>query len=295
MHKTKFNELVLNITITPKSPLLVKAGGAQVNPALPDMQFVRTFHYEKGETIYIPGSSLKGVFRSYVERILRTLSSDQSKTACEITGENNCTKKIVDLMNERELKSWEIYQESCRVCKLFGNGKLKSRISFLDAYPEGELKTEVRYSVAISRLLQGVAAGPFEMETVVDGAFKTEIIITNFECWHLGLVALAFNGLNSGLVNIGFGKNKGFGRVELKVNKITLSASKETPRNEIWGVGRFTSREEAEQYGFNFNDVLRIETAPKECADILYRRVYDKEAWAEIAEKSIRILKEVLR
>jgi len=72
MHKTRFNTLSLAYTITPKSPLLIKSGGLASDPSLPDMQFVRTFIVGKGETLYLPGTSLKGVFRGYVERVLRT-------------------------------------------------------------------------------------------------------------------------------------------------------------------------------------------------------------------------------
>ena len=44
MHKTRYNALRLTLAISPRGPLLIKAGGVSANPSLPDMQFVRTVH-----------------------------------------------------------------------------------------------------------------------------------------------------------------------------------------------------------------------------------------------------------
>jgi len=55
MHKRFWNRLRLEFTLTPRSPLLVKSGTLSPNPALPDMQFVRTLN-SGAEMVYIPGS-----------------------------------------------------------------------------------------------------------------------------------------------------------------------------------------------------------------------------------------------
>lgn len=303
MHKTKYNSLGLEISITPKSPLLVKAGGISANPSLPDMQFVRTFITGKGETVYIPGSSLKGVVRSYVEKILRTKKGDSLNGSCNLFEKGkSCPDKIDKIEKElnkkekREIQSCEIYKESCRACKIFGNTKLKSRASFLDAYPEGDVKTETRYGVAISRLTHAVAAGPFDMEVLVAGKFGTKLHLENFEIWQLGLFALAIQGLNDGLVRVGFGKNRGFGEVEAKVEKIELSFSKTLQKNEIWGIGKFAG-EEGKNYGFEENDVITIKPEPsKEYEETLYtKREYQVRDWDEISSSAISALRKVLK
>jgi CRISPR-associated RAMP protein (TIGR02581 family) len=298
MHKAKYNSLELEFSITPKSPLLVKSGGISINPSLPDMQFVRTFIVGKGETVYIPGASLKGVIRSYVEKILRTKKGESKEGACEITGDNSCTKKIEDIekRENRILSSSEVYNKSCRACKIFGNGKLKSRVSFLDAYPEGNVKSETRYGVAISRLTQAVAHGPFEMEVVVDGKFITKLHLENFEIWQLGSIALALQGLNEGLVRVGFGKNRGFGEVNTRVEKIIFSFSKTLPKNEVWGIGKLVINE-IKKYELINNDVLPLKVEPiKESYEALYiRREYKPESWSEISTSAISILEGVLK
>lgn len=294
MHKVQLNGLELELELSLKSPLLIKSGGISPNPSLPDMQFVRTFISGKGEAVYMPGSSLKGVVRNYVEKILRTISLTLGREAVEwacnlFEKDKACVSKIKD-----EAKPSVIYKDSCRACKIFGNTKLKGRLSILDAYPQGEVKTEIRHGVAISRMTHAVAQGPFDMEVAVEGRFKTKFILTNFEAWNIGLLVLALRDMNEGIVKVGFGKNRGFGEVEAKVEKAIFSFAGDTPEKEIWGVGKMSIEE---SYGFNKNDAFKIDVEPsKESKDILgVKRAYDTERWKSIRESSIANLKEALK
>jgi len=299
MHRKKYNSMELKITLTPRSPILIKSGGISPNPSLPDMQFVRT-SINGIETIYIPGSSLKGVFRSYAEKIIRTKKGETG--ACNITSGDSCPEKTlkekereIKEKEDRKLYSNEIYKYSCKVCKVFGNTRLKGRIYFADAYPKNQVKTETRYGVAISRLTHAVAQGPFEMEVVISGDFKSKIYLENFEIWQLGLLALVLKGLNSGLVRIGFGKNRGFGEVEVKVDKVSFMFSKKIPEGEIWGVGKFANDAEREMYGFKQDDLIRVETSPTEVDEVIFvRRDYNSKGWEVIANRAISYLGEVL-
>lgn len=287
MHKERQNFFELEFQLTPKSPLLVKAGGISPNPSLPDMQFVRTF-ITGVETIYIPGSSLKGIFRSYVEKVLRT--KKENKGACDLF-EKPCASEIDD----KELSN-EKYRKSCMACKIFGSTKLKSRVSVTDAYPPEEIETETRYGVAISRLTHAVAQGPFEMEAAVSGNFKSKIYLENFELWQLGALALAIKGLNDGLIRVGFGKNRGFGEVAIDIDNIMFTFASELPKNEIRGVGEFVSEDDQKKYGFFSKDTIQIKAMPgKEEDEIIYKkREYPSDAWEEISDKAISKLKEAL-
>jgi CRISPR-associated RAMP protein (TIGR02581 family) len=297
MHRVQLNSLELELELSLKSPLLIKSGGISPNPSLPDMQFVRTFISGKGEIVYIPGSSLKGVIRSHVERVLRTLSEIHNKEtlkwACNLFEKDKaCVSKIKD-----EARPFEIYRDSCRACKIFGNTKLKGRISILDSYPNGNVKTEIRHGVAISRLTHAVAQGPFDIEVAVEGIFKTKFILTNFEAWSIGLLAIALRDINEGMVKVGFGKNRGFGEVEAKVQKATFGFAGNTPKNEIWGIGKMSSENNLDEYGLNKDDLFDVNTEPKEeSKDILgVKRIYDFEGWEAIGEASITYLREALK
>jgi CRISPR-associated protein Csm3 len=286
MHKRRWNALKLELVIEPRAPLLIKSGIASPNPSLPDMQFVRTMT-PQGETVFIPGSSLKGTFRSFTEKVLRTVNSDW---ACEPfpSSPSYCGRRLGSEDNPAI-----IYKRSCRACKIYGNTRLRGRLSFTDAFPDGEVKTETRYGVAISRLTNAVAVGPFDIEVLVQGKFKTSLVLENFEVWQLGLVALTLQALNEGLVKIGFGKNRGFGEVNVSVTQAVLEMAKRSPhsRDTIWGAGAFVSEEERSAYGLSPDDKLEdLPEAEESDLGIFIRRVYGSGAWQSIAEKAIASL-----
>jgi CRISPR-associated RAMP protein (TIGR02581 family) len=286
MHKRRWNALKLELVIEPRAPLLIKSGAASPNPSLPDMQFVRTMT-PHGETVFIPGSSLKGTFRSFTEKVLRTVNPDW---ACEPfpSSSNYCGRRLSE-----EDNTAEVYRLSCRACKVYGNTRLRGRLSFTDAFPDGEVKTETRYGVAISRLTNAVAVGPFDIEVLVQGKFKTSLVLENFEVWQLGLVALTLQALNDGLVKVGFGKNRGFGEVTALVTQATVEMAKrpEPSRQSIWGAGAFVSEDEQRAYGLSSPDKLEgLPEAQETVLGILIRRVYDQASWPRLAEKAIASL-----
>ena len=96
MHKRRFNEMTLRLTIRPRGPMLIKSGQeAGADPTLLDMNFVRAQHPAGGgQTVYLPGSSLKGVMRAYAEKIARTLGEGvvhETPLACNPLGKGLST------------------------------------------------------------------------------------------------------------------------------------------------------------------------------------------------------------
>lgn len=290
MHKRRWNALKLELVIEPRAPLLIKSGLASPNPSLPDMQFVRTMT-PQGETVFIPGSSLKSTFRSFTEKVLRTAKADD---ACEPfpSSPGYCGRRLANEKNPAE-----VYKQSCRACKIYGNTRLKGRLSFTDAFPEGTVKTETRYGVAISRLTNAVAVGPFDMEVLVQGHFRTALVLENFEVWQVGLLALTLQAINDGLVKLGFGKNRGFGEVSITVEQAVVELAKKPglSRNALWGVGAFVEDGERRDYGLGADD--RLEELPEGTETdlaVFIRRTYSQEAWKQIAEKAIASIAQTL-
>ena len=76
MHKYRLCSLALEVKIIPDGPILVKSPQeGTVDPAVPDMSFVRTrspVSGHSGLTVYLPGSSLKGVLRSPWDFVLKS-------------------------------------------------------------------------------------------------------------------------------------------------------------------------------------------------------------------------------
>ncbi len=303
MHKTRYNALRLRLEIRPKGPLLIKAGGISANPALPDMQFVRTYHPNLGETVYIPGSSLKGVVRGFVEKALRTWDDRTSwRWACSTfeekdkpPAEGNCPQRIKHMENveNRSLSTAEIYANSCGACRIFGHTRLRGRLSLTDFFPVEEVRTEIRYGVAISRLTHAVAHGPFEMEVAVSGAFQGTLVLENYEIWQLGLLTTALEAMNLGMLKVGFGKNRGFGEVEARiveaqVDEIIAGYQKERLR----GLLAFVEDGKARSYGLYPPATLDAVPAPKAEVPLgLYmRRMYEAEAWSVMAGQAMQAL-----
>lgn len=291
MHKARYNALNLTLHLIPKGPLLIKAGGISVDPTLPDMQFVRTYHPEKGETVYIPGSSLKGVVRGFVEKVLRTIGNTASwQWACATfpDEDESCAKKL-----GKEENSATIYKRSCGACRIFGHTRLKGRASFTDLFPMDKVKTEIRYGVAISRLSHAVAHGPFEMEVAVSGTFQGHLMLENFEIWQLGLLALALESMSQGLIKVGFGKNRGFGEVAITAQEARLDEVVPVADLTVWrGLAAFVSKDEIERYGLTTPTSINgmPEPANVEAAGLYTRRVYGPEQWTEITRKAVEAL-----
>jgi CRISPR-associated RAMP protein (TIGR02581 family) len=289
MFKQLYNEISIALDIKPDGPILIKASESGADPTHPDMEFVRTL-YQGRETVYIPGSSLKGVLRAHCERLARTVQPENlsgkledKRLSCDPLDKKlscgrqwdqvkNAEKREASLSEGQEVSSENIYRESCFVCRLFGNTSLASRVRVEDAYPENpdSVRLEERNGVAIDRVFGSVAVGPFNYEVATSGIFKSSIRIRNFTTAQAGLLALALRDLAAGRVGVGFGKSRGLGRVKAIINavsvrypacelngKLTLLGSDQpgTDAHELAGAGAFIA---GKGYGLNSSDVVKL-------------------------------------
>ncbi|MBC7086205.1 MAG: hypothetical protein H5T43_07570 [Methanomethylovorans sp.] len=158
----------------------------------------------------IPGSSLKGVLRTEMERLLRGLNMDIKVCDIFISGKDcgGCNK--------------------CPVCKLFGGNELASSIRIKDATANSK-KTMVRDAVAIDRKKRKAKdGGKYDTEVVPKGTVFTGIcIIENTElgkCEHakLGAFLSLLNFFNECSGSIGHASSRGFGEVKLNVKGINI-------------------------------------------------------------------------
>ena len=275
MHGRLYNELSLEIAIMPQTPLLIKSGQkASIDPALPDMQFVRTRRRlqngevsEVNEVVYIPGSSLRGVVRAHAERLLRTLDE---KYACYVEAKKFCLRQK-GLKEDKEPAD-RLYRESCYACKLFGNTGVASRVQMSDLYPaEDPLLRETRFGVAIDRITGAVAVGPFDLEVVTDARFEGRIVLRNFTVGQLGLLGAALLDIADGLVALGHAKSRGLGRVRLEFTCAEFRFSKRTD-GAILGVGELADQELKRKYGLPDGDALSVDGFQATPRDALYHQ-----------------------
>jgi len=270
MHGRLYNELSLEIAIMPQTPLLIKSGQkASIDPALPDMQFVRTRRRlpngEVSEVVYIPGSSLRGVVRAHAERLLRTLDE---KHACYVVEAKKFCLRQKGLKEDKEPAD-RLYKESCYACKLFGNTGVASRVQMSDLYPAIDPLRESRFGVAIDRITGAVAVGPFDLEVVTDARFEGRIVLRNFTVGQLGLLGAALLDIADGLVALGHAKSRGLGRVCIEFTRAEFRFCK-PPNDAILGVGELADQQLKQKYGLPDGDTLSVDGFQATQRDALY-------------------------
>jgi len=254
MLKELVNECRITFSITTEGPVLIKG---QENNRNKFMEEINNSYNSKGENShimlfirslkndqyvpFIPGSSLKGVFRSHCEKITRSLmplNSDESKLGCcnpFIDRKDNniaeiwCAEKF-QLRKDKSgngFSSPKLFKESCPICRLFGNTFIQSRILFPDGYLSSTTHMfQRRDGVGIDRFsgssaIKESGGAKFAFEVLEDAVFKFEtIIIRNFDLWQLGLLAYLFQDFKDKFIKIGYGKSRGLGMVSGKVEKI---------------------------------------------------------------------------
>ena len=228
MHRRLLNQARLRISLVPRGPVLVKSGQESVDPTRAGMEFVRTRHARAGETVYLPGTSLKGALRSQAERALQGIGV-----------------KVCDPLDRRDackaprgrVETPEVFKTQCPACRTFGSLAVGGRCSVLDAYPwKAEASdeevvaaifaanaTERRNQVGIDRATGEAHPGTlFDLEVVVAGEFHTEIHFQNFQLWQLGLLAATLRDVDDGYVPLGFGKSRGLGQMSVRLLQLEV-------------------------------------------------------------------------
>ncbi len=176
MLKKLVNEARFRLIITTTGPLLIKSGYDTVSG--PNMAPVLTYRKDQDgvftQQVFLPGSSLKGVFRSHLEKIICSIkpqvvcdpfwrpnerNDEQQSVQNREIRERDYRISCGDKFNKRQkdfeeqqrqhnrnnpLASKEsensasttdmIYRDSCPACRLFGSTSFIGRVSIDDAY-----------------------------------------------------------------------------------------------------------------------------------------------------------------
>lgn len=269
MLKKIVNEAYFTLRITTTGPLLIKSGYASVSG--PDMTPVLTFRNGRQE-VFLPGSSLKGVFRSHIEKIVCSLKSrvvcypfagseqheaDLSQRQRDYRDSCGATFTERAKKSDEERKLLEnrtdlVYAGSCPACRLFGSTWFIGRVAISDAYLASNSIKEQRDGVGIDRLTGGASHGAkFELEVVSTGvSFETDIHLRNFEIWQLGMLFAVIQDMEDELIRIGSGRSRGLGMVTAKISDqgrngrpggLVTSVIRDSgePADQLWGLGRW--------------------------------------------------------
>jgi CRISPR-associated RAMP protein (TIGR02581 family) len=262
MFAQQLNQLRLDLSITPRGPLLIRAGRKSVDPTRPDLECVRTT-IDRRPTVYIPGSSLKGVMRSHAERLLL---SEQIQVTPTFDERARTALK-------QDASGPDAYKHTSPLGRTFGNLSLKSRVAVADLLPGGFEEpasaererlidlanaTEQRNGVGIDRLMGSARRGAlFDQEVVVAGRFDGRILLRNVQLYQLALVLLVLRDMEAGFVQLGSGTSRGNGWVGVEIRELVIETrAGRAPSNLLAGIGMLASSDAG--YDLFGNDQVRL-------------------------------------
>ena len=210
----------LNLEGKVESLTAIRIGaGRSTSPVGADLPVVR----DAANLPYIPGSSFKGVLRSYVESILRSLTDDR-RVVCNPTNDDEQCITRTEMANLREQRDDQlILEKTCWICQLFGSLWYASKLQIRDLHVQPELwfnQYQQRDGVAIDRDTETAADGKlYDFEVVPAGVlFDFQAIVDNAEDWQLGMLYLGLSAFENGELTIGGGSSRGLGAIELSLN-----------------------------------------------------------------------------
>ena len=188
---------------------------------------------------FIPGSSLKGVLRSYLEKILKGIGKDvcsvpnlcsdkfknkeaRNKILDEIRKENKDSLEI----NELKLASEKMYGELCEVCHLFGSGVSAAKLLIRDLKViESSFKGyEIRSGNAIDRDKNKTVKNALYQTEIIpaDTLFDMKMVLENPDETDLRNTAFLLRSMEEGDISIGGNVSRGLGGFVLENCKIQL-------------------------------------------------------------------------
>jgi len=242
MFARQLNQIRIDLSITPRGPMLIRSGMQSADPSRPDLECVRT-SIDGRPTVYVPGSSLKGVMRSHAERLLLTEGVAITPTF---------DRDAQHAFNQRTPGD-EAYKGTCPLGRTFGTLHVKGRLGVSDLLPgaseDDNAKrealvaaanaTERRNGVAIDRLLGSAKGGAlFDQEVVVGGRFDGQILMRNVQLYQLTLALLVLRDLEEGFVRLGSSTTRGLGWVSAQIRKLTIETrAGKTSAGQLAGVG----------------------------------------------------------
>lgn len=195
------NRVIAQYKVTTLSDLHI-GGHTTIEPAEVDNPVIKN---TEGYPI-IPGSSLKGVFRTELERLLRGVGIDDVCTPSKL-----CEPK-----------------KECPICRVFGGAEMAASIRIKDATADHK-RTLVRDSVAIDRQTRKArSSGKYDTEvvpkgTVFEGTFTIENIGLGIRTHaKLGALLSLVDFFNSCSGSIGHAVSRGFGEVQIEIEKFNV-------------------------------------------------------------------------
>lgn len=216
------NKYVLKGILKAETPIHIGGGSMEFSPNAVDSPVIR----DENNNPFIPGSSLKGVLRSFLEGIINSGVFEEYK-CCNIISNpcnaNEIKKKYRGLNKSDKEVAEAIYASECDVCRIFGGQGFASKIHVDDGRLIGEKAyIQFRDGIVIDRDTLTAAGGKkYNFECVAAGTeFRFEMVIDNLEEEYEMLLKIIIRFLESGDMIVGGKTSVGLGNVILKNKEI---------------------------------------------------------------------------
>lgn len=181
---------------------------------------------------FIPGSSMKGVLRSHLERLLQAPVFRKDPATVRSCGlyaglDERCpSPSWIAEKKDATRATEQDFENLCHTCTLFGSPILAGKVRIPDMELADEMWTgtfEIRDGVGIDRDSGLAAEGVlYDFEVVPSGTtFHFEWIVDSPDPVELGLMAVAVRELQNGYVAIGGKTTRGLGACRLEHIEIT--------------------------------------------------------------------------
>ena len=227
-HDIFLRSLKISGLIETKSRLHIGAGRDVSSFEEADSPLIRV-NFKGIDIPYIPGSSLKGIFRSTTEHLLSSIG----EKVCEpYDNRSNCFmagKQLLDANRSHNYeKSINAISNLCLACKMFGGHNYSSHIFISESIPinTASVGFDISPNIAINRrdgtAIQG---GLFTLEHInPNSRFNFQIQIKNLPNYLVGLIFMVIYLLNSGIVLVGGNRRAGLGKIHITLNKIDFKS-----------------------------------------------------------------------
>jgi len=200
---------------------------------------------------YIPGSSFKGIIRSFIEGFLGGAELPGNLKPCYPTDNESCIdEEEIEKIKERvaleraeqerkrekktslEAKIAEyVTGKACPVCRIFGSSYMGGKLKIKDMPIMSQWNNaflQIRDGVVIDRDSRTARdKGKYDFEIVSPGTtFSLEIAGDNLEDYEKGLLFTAFDLVSQGFGALGGNVSRGTGRIKIDMTEIEILNTK---------------------------------------------------------------------
>jgi len=176
MYQRFSNRLIINAELITVTSLHIGAGQGSFKPSTVKAPLLKDAFGQP----YIPGSSIKGVLRSFLESLdLNNAKSCYMGERCSKPFENGTLRKEhinkIKKISHGNIDAYaaeDMAAKACMACRLFGSKVMAGKVKISDAVLNSDhiLKTEIRTGNAIDRDTHTAAGSAlFDIETIPSG------------------------------------------------------------------------------------------------------------------------------